>query len=88
MNALEKQIAGTHYKSLPIQPVEYCQKNQLGFCEASVVKYVTRHKDKAGREDILKAIHFLELLLEIEYPLPQPQPAPTNPLPVESDSPF
>lgn len=61
------QIGGDHYKSLPIQPVDYCQRNGLGFIEGSVVKYVTRHKAKNGRQDIEKAIHFLQLLLEIEY---------------------
>lgn len=68
MNALDKQEGGTHYKELPIQPVEYCQRNGLGFCESSVVKYVTRWKSKGGEQDIRKAIHFLELLLELEYP--------------------
>lgn len=67
MTALTKQVAGSHYKSLPIQPVEFCQRNGLGFCESSVVKYVARHREKNGRQDIEKAIHFLELLLELEY---------------------
>lgn len=65
---MNQQIGGTHYKALPIQPVEYCQRNGLGFCESSVVKYVSRHRGKGGAEDIKKAIHFLNLLLEIEYP--------------------
>ena len=65
--ALKKQIAGVHYKSLPIQPVEYCQKNGLNFCESSAIKYITRHKEKGGAVDIKKAIHFLEILLEMEY---------------------
>jgi len=53
-----------------IQPAEYCQRNRLPYCEANVVKYVTRHREKNGREDIEKAIHYLQLLLEIEYPKP------------------
>jgi len=65
--AKDKQIGGEHYKKLPIQPAEYCQRNEMNFCESSVVKYVTRHREKNGVEDICKAIHFLELLLEIEY---------------------
>ena len=68
MKALDKQVDGGHYKSLPIQPVEYCQKNKLQFCESSVIKYVTRHREKNGRADIEKAIHFCELLLDLEYP--------------------
>ena len=65
--ALEKQISGSHYKNYAVQPVEFCQKNKLNYCESAVIKYVCRHKDKNGKEDILKAIHYLELLLEIEY---------------------
>lgn len=65
--ALDRQEAGDHYKNMPIQPVEFCQKNRLGFCESSVIKYVSRHKAKNGEQDIRKAIHFLELLLELEY---------------------
>jgi len=66
----EIQVGGAHYKDMPIQPVEFCQRNGLGFCESSVVKYVTRHRSKNGRQDIEKAIHFLNLLLEIEYNVP------------------
>ena len=53
---------------MAIQPVEFCQKNKLTFCESSVIKYVCRHREKKGVEDIRKAIHFLELLIELEYP--------------------
>jgi len=66
-NPLEEQVGGGHYKDLAIQPMEYCQLNKLGAAESFVVKYVTRHKNKNGAEDIKKAIHCLELLLEIEY---------------------
>lgn len=61
------QVGGDHYTRLPIQPAEYNQRNGLGFCEACVVKYVSRHKHKNGKQDIEKAIHFLNLLMEIEY---------------------
>lgn len=67
MTALSTQIGGDHYLNKGIQPIIYIHANQLGFCEANVVKYVTRHKSKAGKDDILKAIHYLELLLELEY---------------------
>lgn len=67
MRALDKQEGGAHYKGRAIQPIEYIHANSLGFCEGSVVKYVTRHKSKNGKEDLLKAIHFLELLCELEY---------------------
>lgn len=67
VNSLEIQHGGTHYKTLQIQPVEYCQKNNLNFCESSAIKYITRHKDKGQAEDIKKAIHFLQMLLDMEY---------------------
>jgi hypothetical protein len=64
-SASSKQVGGDHYKDLPIQPVEYCQRNGLGFCESSVVKYVSRYKAKNGVEDLRKARHFLDLLIEM-----------------------
>ncbi len=67
MSALDKQVSGEHYKST-IQPVEFIHANELGFIEGNIVKYVTRHRRKNGRQDIEKAIHYLELLLELEYP--------------------
>ena len=66
-SALARQTGGSHYKSLSIQPVEYCQRNGLLYCESNVIKYVTRHREKNGAEDLRKAIHYLELLLEMEY---------------------
>lgn len=67
MNALEKQEGGNHYKNLKIQPVEYITANNIPYLEGNVIKYTTRHVFKNGREDILKAIHYLELILELTY---------------------
>jgi hypothetical protein len=67
VSALDKQVSGNHYKDKGIQPIVYIHANNLGFCEGNVIKYVTRHKSKSGKDDILKAIHYLELLLELEY---------------------
>ena len=64
---LSEQVGGDHYRTLSIQPVEYCHANSLGFIEGCVVKYVTRHRDKNGRADIEKAIHYLRMLLKLEY---------------------
>jgi len=61
------QVGGNHYKNYAIQPIEYTTKNNLGFIEGSVIKYVTRHQDKNGAEDIKKAIHMLNILLEEKY---------------------
>ena len=65
-NALEKQVAGSHYKDLPIQPVEYIHANGIGFFEGNVIKYVTRWRDKGGIADLEKAKHYIELLIELE----------------------
>lgn len=65
--ALEKQEGGNHYKDLAIQPIEYCYHNNIPSIEAGVIKYVTRHKHKGGAGDIKKAIHLLEMLMELEY---------------------
>jgi len=51
---------------MPIQPIEYIRKNNLGWFEGNVVKYVSRHDKKNGAEDIKKAIHYLEMILD-EY---------------------
>ena len=65
--ALDIQEGGQHYKDKAIQPIVYIHANKLGFCEGNVVKYITRHKEKNGAEDIRKVIHYCELLLELEY---------------------
>jgi len=65
-NALSKQVAGSHYKELPIQPVEYIYANALGYFEGNVVKYVTRWRKKNGIADLEKAKHYIELLIELE----------------------
>ena len=64
---LKEQVGGGHYKGCGIQPVEYIHANGLGFIEGCVVKYVTRHRSKNGEQDIRKAIHFLEMLIQLEY---------------------
>ena len=66
MKATDKQIGGNHYKGMKIQPIEYIQANDLSYCEANVVKYVSRWKSKNGVEDLLKAKHYIELLIDYE----------------------
>ena len=66
MKASEKQINGTHYSKLSIQPMQYSLKNNLNYAQANAIKYITRYKDKNGIEDLQKAIHCLELLIEFE----------------------
>jgi len=64
INALQVQIAGDHYKTMKIQPVEYIMANNLDFCEGNIIKYVSRYKNKNGVEDLKKARHFLDILIE------------------------
>jgi len=66
-NPLERQINGVHYSMQAIQPVEYATANGLGYCESLVLRYITRHKQKGGAEDLHKAIHCLQMLIELEY---------------------
>ena len=68
-SALDIQIGGDHYKNAAIQPVEYILKNGLGFLEGCVVKRVTRYDQPTGkrRQDLEKAIHELQLLIELTY---------------------
>lgn len=64
--ALAKQVGGNHYKKYKIQPIEFCQVNELNQCESNVIKYICRWRDKDGIKDLRKAIHMIELLIEIE----------------------
>ena len=64
--ALDTQVGGDHYKNMLIQPVEYIHKNSIGFVEGAVIKYVSRWRAKNGVEDLKKARHMLDLLIEME----------------------
>lgn len=64
--ALNTQVGGSHYKDMVIQPVEFIERNNLGFCVGNVIKYVCRYKSKNGIEDLEKAKHYLDILIDIE----------------------
>lgn len=66
MSAKDIQEGGSHYKDLAIQPIEYILANSIPYAEGSVIKYVTRWRAKGGVQDLKKAKHFLELLIEHE----------------------
>jgi hypothetical protein len=66
VSPFEQQVGGQHYRDMPIQPVEFIHRNGIGFIEGSVIKYVCRWRKKGGVEDLRKARHFLEMLIEIE----------------------
>jgi hypothetical protein len=66
MSALDTQIGGTHYKKFVIEPIEFIHKNGIGFCEGNAIKYLVRWREKGGKQDLLKAKHYIDLLLEME----------------------
>lgn len=65
-SALDTQVGGHHYKYLKIQPMTYSMLNGLNACQHTAIKYLTRYKSKGGIEDLKKAIHSIELLIEFE----------------------
>ena len=67
MSALETQVSGDHYRKMAIQPIQFIHENSLDFLQGNVIKYVTRHKEKSGSADIRKAIHYCQLILELQY---------------------
>lgn len=67
INPMDVQEGGAHYKNYKIQPVEFAMANGLDMCQANVVKYVVRFREKGGMGDLRKARHFLELLSQMEY---------------------
>jgi len=65
-DAIKRQVGGNHYSRYNIQPVDFIIANNLDWCEANVVKYITRWKNKNGVEDLRKAEHYIHLLIERE----------------------
>ena len=65
---LSYQVGGNHYNSMAIQPITFITKNNIPYCEANVIKYVCRHANKNGLEDLLKARQYLDMLIAAEYP--------------------
>ena len=62
-----KQIGGSHYKKYKIQPSKFINENKLPFAEGNAIKYIVRHNDKGGKQDLLKAIHYIEMIIERDY---------------------
>ena len=65
--SLDKQIGGKHYRNMKIQPAEFINENKLLFAEGNAIKYICRHTIKGKEEDVKKAIHYLEMILERDY---------------------
>jgi hypothetical protein len=66
LSALESQVGGNHYKGMKIQPIEFIHANNIPHLEACAIKYLCRWRDKNGVEDLKKAKHYIELLLDLE----------------------
>jgi hypothetical protein len=66
MSSLDIQVGGSHYKDMAIQPIEFIMKNNIGFMEGNAIKYISRWRSKGGIEDLKKARHYLDMLIEFE----------------------
>lgn len=64
--AMSVQVDGDHYKKYPIQPIEFMHRNQLPGPESHILSYIVRWRDKGGVKDLKKAIHILEMMIEME----------------------
>lgn len=62
-NPLNVQIGGEHYKEMPLQPVEFIMLNKIPFLEGCVIKRMCRWKSKGKLEDLQKAKHEIDLLI-------------------------
>lgn len=84
LSAMDRQVGGDHYTKMKIQPTEFCMANDLDHCQSNVIKYVCRHGSKAGingADDLRKAIHYIEMLIEFKYPEPDASIHATDPDP-------
>ena len=64
----KKQVGGTHYKSMVIQPSEFINRNNIPFAEGNAIKYLCRHKQKGQKQDLEKAIHYCQMAIDRDYP--------------------
>ena len=66
-NVFFKQVGGSHYKKYKIQPSRFINDNKILFAEGNAIKYICRHQDKGGQQDLLKAIHYIQMIIERDY---------------------
>ena len=62
-----KQIGGSHYKDMVVQPSEFINKNKLLFAEGNAIKYICRHAHKGEIQDLEKAKHYIDMIIERDY---------------------
>ena len=63
----ETQVGGNHYKDMKIQPSEFINKNKLQFAEGNAIKYICRHGSKGQKQDLEKAKHYIDMIIERDY---------------------
>lgn len=64
VGTLHRQVGGEHYRTMSIQPIQFIVANDIPYREANVIKYITRWKNKNGVEDLRKARHYIDMLIE------------------------
>jgi len=67
MSAYKKQIGGNHYSKFKVQPSKFINDNKLLFAEGNAIKYICRHTHKGGKQDLLKAKHYIDMIIERDY---------------------
>ena len=67
MSAYKKQIGGNHYSKFKIQPSKFINDNKLLFAEGNAIKYICRHAHNGGKQDLLKAKHYIDMIIERDY---------------------
>ena len=63
----DTQVGGNHYKDMAIQPSEFINKNRILFAEGNAIKYICRHNNKGGKQDLEKAKHYIDMIIERDY---------------------
>ena len=77
MSVYKKQIGGSHYKNMKIQPSKFINDNKLLFAEGNAIKYICRHASKGEVQDLEKAKHYIDMIIERDYPdTPHVKPLP------------
>jgi hypothetical protein len=66
MSATDRQVGGDHYSRMAIQPAEFIHKNGIGYLAGCSIKYLCRYQRKGGLQDLEKAAHYIEMLIEAE----------------------
>ncbi len=66
-NPYKKQVGGNHYKDMKIHHAQFINENNLPFAEGNAIKYICRHKHKVEVQDLEKAKHYIDMIIERDY---------------------